>query len=437
MAKISTEGWPVQLIPSPFSASYPISLSGHIVLIFTDDDGREYLINAGPENESFPYGQLDMRDFGSPVKNRFNVVDGSKVDAAWRGSTKLDLGGREATDVWDVLVRHAYNIHDADIDYNAFIRNSNSVIGTLLDVVGIDIRDFVPDPRGLMLLGFIGKSSMLNFAYELSGTAADDILRGRAGRQTFTGLEGNDHLIGGSGRDRLIGNEGRDLLIGSRGNDLLLGGKGADKLLGGVDDDLLRGGAGRDLLIGGNGRDMLIGMSGNDRLLGGKRGDDLAGGSGQDLLRGGNGNDTLNGGDGDDKLRGGKGDDRLTGEAGADKLIGGAGDDHLRGGAGRDVLVGEAGADTFVFRKTADSGLGAEADRIADFESGQDVIDLSALAEGFVFSESGLTGTGPSVHLVERGGNTKVKIDVDGDGAADMQIVVRDALGLGEDDFVF
>ena len=437
MAKISTEGWPVQILPFKSGKNFPISLSGHMVLVFRDDDGKEFHINAGPANESRPYGQLDLRDINSPLTKRFNVVDGSQVNAAWRGSTKIDFDGRDPEDVWDILIQHAKNIHNADIAYNALTKNSNAVIGTLLDVVGIDIRDFLPDPRGIMLGGFIGKKTQLNFDFSLTGTDGDDILKGRNGRQTFNGMDGDDHLYGGFGRDHLFGNDGRDLLVGGRGKDLLSGGLGRDELSGGADNDILKGGRGPDLLNGGKGRDTLLGMAGNDTLKGGLAGDDISGGADEDLIAGGGGHDILSGGAGADTLRGAAGNDELHGGDGDDRLKGGDGDDVLQGGAGQDQLIGGIGADTFVFQDASDSGLGTEADRVLDFDAGEDVIDIEALASDLAFAEDGFTGTGPSFYLDETGGNTEVQVDVDGDGVADMQIVVRNAIGLGEDDFIF
>ncbi len=437
MAKISTEGWPVQILPLKSSAKYPISLSGHLVLVFKDNDGAEYIINAGPANESYPYGQIELRQAGDPLKNRFNVVDGSKVNAAWRGSTKIDLGKRDAGDVWDILVQHAENIDNANLRYKALSTNSNSVIGSVLDVVGINIRDFLPNPRGVMLAGFVGKSKPLNFDYSLVGTDGDDFLQGRKARQTFEGMDGDDHLSGGYGRDTLYGNDGRDLLIGGRGGDKLYGGRGGDEVYGGADDDLLVGRRGADLLIGNKGRDVLLGERGADTLKGGPGSDDLSGDDGNDRIEGASGNDTLRGGPDDDLLRGGGDRDRLFGGDGDDRLVGGSGDDTLQGGAGRDWLLGEAGDDTFVFKEASDSGLGSDADRIVGFQSGKDVIDIEAVASGLTYAEDGFTGAGPSFYVDEDGGGTDVRVDADGDGTADMQIVVKDVSGLGEDDFIF
>lgn len=69
---------------------------------------------------------------------------------------------------------------------------------------------------------------------------------------------------------------------------------------------------------------------------------------------------------------GGAGADLVLGGAGADSLFGGAGEDVIRDGAGADVMTGGAGADVFVLARDG------AADRITDFDPGQDLLDLSA-----------------------------------------------------------
>ncbi|HVV93851.1 MAG TPA: hypothetical protein VHD15_10565 [Hyphomicrobiales bacterium] len=87
------------------------------------------------------------------------------------------------------------------------------------------------------------------------------------------------------------------------------------------------------------------------------------------LLRG---DDTISGADRGDVLSGFAGDDTIRGGAGNDQLSGGAGDDVLHGGMGRDTLSGGSGADAFVF----DTALTGAADRITDFRTGVDTIEL-------------------------------------------------------------
>jgi len=68
----------------------------------------------------------------------------------------------------------------------------------------------------------------------------------------------------------------------------------------------------------------------------------------------------------------------INGGAGNDTLIGSAGADTIVGGAGKDTLTGGGGADTFVFKAVGESTV-ANPDRILDFVSGVDRIDLSAI----------------------------------------------------------
>jgi hypothetical protein len=90
-----------------------------------------------------------------------------------------------------------------------------------------------------------------------------------------------------------------------------------------------------------------------------------------------------------------------------------------------------------VFRLLAaiDSGLGASADRITDFTLGQDRLNFAKLdgnaaaagdqAFGFVgtaaFTSSGLG----QIRYQDSGADLIVQADVNGDGAADMEVVLQ------------
>lgn len=63
----------------------------------------------------------------------------------------------------------------------------------------------------------------------------------------------------------------------------------------------------------------------------------------------------------------------IRGGFGKDKLAGGAGDDVISGGAGDDVLTGGPGADRFVL-----GGVDLGRDQITDFDSANDILDISA-----------------------------------------------------------
>lgn len=115
--------------------------------------------------------------------------------------------------------------------------------------------------------------------------------------------------------------------------------------------------------------------------------------------------DTLFGSTFHDRLNGGNGDDRLFGGEGRDRLSGGTGQDRLNGGSASDTLTGGDGDDVFVF----DSPIagGANIDRITDFLSGSDVIEIdqenyfSGLIVGQLdasqFAIGTATGSGPQI----------------------------------------
>lgn len=158
----------------------------------------------------------------------------------------------------------------------------------------------------------------------------------------------------------------------------------------------------------------------------------IFGNAGRNMLFGNGGNDRLGGGAGDDFVAGGDGADKLFGGAGDDALAGGAGDDRLTGGNGADLLGGGAGADVFVFGRSSDSGVGPSADVISDFASGVDRIDLSAIdADPLVdgdqtFAYLGTAAFGAVAGQVRYAGGV-LEVDVNGDGIADMQIVLAAA----------
>jgi Ca2+-binding RTX toxin-like protein len=156
--------------------------------------------------------------------------------------------------------------------------------------------------------------------------------------------------------------------------------------------------------------------------------DSLEGGGGADVLRGAGGADSLFGGEGEDTLEGGDGVDRLDGGAGRDTLKGGEGADTLVGGAGRDRMTGGTGPDVFRFA-AGDSTTGkAGRDVLTDFVVGVDKLDLTALA---------LPDFAARVRLSVSGGDTLVRVDVDGDGAFDdFGLKLAGTVGLTAADFL-
>jgi Ca2+-binding RTX toxin-like protein len=320
------------------------------------------------------------------------------------------------------------------------------------------------------------------------GTAGDDDLDGTAGADTIDGLGGKDILRGLGGDDILDGGDSQDVLYGGDNNDELYAGAGNDTLYGEDGDDQLFGEFGANKLFGGNGDDIITGGTGNERLDGGADNDTLNGGAGNDYLDGGLGTNSLSGGAGNDvymvragdtvtelvgegidtlrstvsltlganvenlellsvqdlngtgnelinRLTGNVGNNTLSGLAGNDTLNGGDGDDILIGGLGKDTLIGGLGADTFTYLQESIGVGSSELDNIIDFSTAEgDRFDFSAIDansvdggdQAFVLAENGFTGAAGEMFVFYVAGQdqTVIRLDVDGDGLADLQLRV-------------
>ena len=341
MAEIRIEGAPVVYLTD---TGYD-----HLYLVFVADDGAEYVLRGGPSGP-LGTGAIEVED-SVPIADS---ADCRPVgDRALYGSRVLDLGGRAAADVWDVMRQQARAVGDHLLPFAPFAQNSNSLVASVLHVVGFDIADVLPDQPGSTDVYPATDNLLETFSFRLAGTAAADILAGAAGGDVLQGLGGADTLDGGAGADTIQGGAQADRIHGGAGDDLIRGGPGPDRLWG---DD------GNDTVEGRNGRDRAVLGAGNDLFIDNSQGGEL----GRDTVFAGPGNDTIRGGGGADDFHGGSGDDRILGRYGGDTLDGGAGNDTLSGGPG---------ADTFVFR--------GGADRITDFAPGTDALALdSALWTG-------------------------------------------------------
>lgn len=371
---------------------------------------------------------------------------------AQRHHTVLDLDGRDPDAVWNLMVQHAVNIDaaqlrygveapDFDLDFGGEV-NSNTVIASVLHAVGISLAQNLPvsiEPNDVPLYN------------RLDAMFVDDVLFGGAQDDLILGGIGNDMISGGAGNDRLFGEIGDDSLIGGSGHDRLIGGLGADSMNGGAGNDTyyldnsldrvfeastsIAGGidniiAGFSFSLTGHSE-----VSGVERLVLRGTGDLIGRGNNLDNKIFGNaGDNSLVGRSGNDQLTGGGGNDILHGEAGNDVLRGGDGNDRLIGSGGRDLYLGGDGGDTFVFNSVAESSAStATRDHILDFET-TDRIDLSAIDanllvagnQSFTFIGSdAFTGAGQLRVELDGAGNTIVQANVDGELAAELDILLR------------
>jgi Ca2+-binding RTX toxin-like protein len=232
--------------------SHPVTFQGidtgfdHLYLVktVTDAEGRvrsETVIRGGLG----PDGRLAIQA-GIPLAFSY--------DARWddtlaeRHHRVIDLGGRSASDVWNVMLQHARNIDQANLPYGFDFAsqfagndaNSNTVIGSVLHTVGISISNNLPPTVRP------GEVPLYN---QISAIRVDDVLAGTARADRIYGGVGNDRINGGLGDDALWGESGNDRLSGSGGSDRISAGSGNDMISGGSGNDKIWGGSGSDAFV--------------------------------------------------------------------------------------------------------------------------------------------------------------------------------------------
>jgi Ca2+-binding RTX toxin-like protein len=322
--------------------------------------------------------------------------------------------------------------------------------------------------------------------FDLRGGDGDDTITGaRLMDNRFDGGAGNDTFNGGLFTDEFYLNGGTDSANGSFGDDvfILTGGTNASIINGGDDFDALvvettttftgtvsgietvtlETGATLNISAGnmingfapsttifalGGGSVLAVGLSAGDTNFIGA-GYSFGGATMLLAIIGNTQNNVLAGGINTfNYIDGGDGADQIKGFTLGDTLIGGGGVDKIIGNGGSDTLTGGTGNDVFKFRNATDSGLGLAADKVTDFVIGADRLNFVRIdanasvagdqAFGFV-GTAAFTNTGVGqIRYQDTGINLLVQADVNGDGIADMEVVLQGVTGgtLTAADFV-
>lgn len=219
---------------------------------------------------------------------------------------------------------------------------------------------------------------------KINGTAGNDILKGTNGTNEIYGNDGNDVLYAGTGW--------YDLLDGGSGNDKLVSGTGLAYFYGGLGKDVffVSGGREYDVTIRDfkQGEDKIdvsaLGIASLEQYLKGTGSGKividnvaLANLKATDFIFDTGPGRNLEGGANTTILYGSVHNDILHGHG--DKLLGWNGDDRLIAENGGNLLIGGSGKDIFVLKPIAATDTPSTEDVIADFQGGEDKIDVSAL----------------------------------------------------------
>jgi serralysin len=367
---------------------------------------------------------------------------------------------------------YGFNNNSGRDIYNAALYPS--VTYTIVDSGGTDTMDYS---------GFSQTQRI-----DLNAEAFSNI-GGRTGNVTIARGTVIENAIGGSGADTIIGNAASNVLNGGGGINTLSGNAGNDTLVvaAGSAGSFLDGGANVDTLFVVGAVSSLGGFAGFERILfditsaltltGAQVSSGLSstatiegtgvltvnmttsgdfisklftfvgagvsvtvnGTTGNDIFKLGNGRHTINAGDGLDQVKGGSAIDTINGGTGVDKI---------NGAGGADILTGGTGADVFKYAAASDSGTGVNADQITDYEIGIDKLNFGRIdanagiggdqAFNFVGTGAFSGGGAGSIRYQNSGGNLLVQVDVDGNGTADMEIILAGRAGgtLTTADFV-
>jgi Ca2+-binding RTX toxin-like protein len=443
------------------------------------DEGADK-IYGGEGDDLLRGGSGDDFMLGDQGNDRLKGGGGKDTLFGWTGDDVL-LGGDgqdllSGEDGGDVLDggSDADDMHGGSGDDTYFVDNAGD---TVTEVAGEGIDRLLTN-----VSYYLGTAAEIEFLSAADPASVDLIdLRGNNGTQVITGNNGANVIEGLGGNDSLYGLGGNDILDGGTGIDLLDGGDGDDRFIvsaSGIGSSVV-GGSGLDTLAA-SGALTLGALDGIERvkladgsnltLTGAQFATGLAAdstlsgsgtftvaitagtafvASGMTIAAGSNIAFTITGSTGDDSIKtnvntvntvnAGAGNDQIRGGLLADTINGGADNDKITGYGGADILTGGAGADQFRYLFSSDSATGANADRITDFLAGTDrlnfaLLDADPLAAGrqalSYIGVGSFSATGVAqVRHGTSGANMLVLVDLDGDGTADMEIVLAGASG--------
>jgi Ca2+-binding RTX toxin-like protein len=256
------------------------------------------------------------------------------------------------------------------------------------------------------------------------GGGGGETVVGGGGGETVVGGGGGETVVGGGGGETVVGGGGGETVVGGGGGETVVGGGSPVNLFGTHGNDSVTGTAISEIIVGGLGKDTLTGGGGEDIFRYTSRLESLLG-SDDRIMDFDVSKDTIDltglgyygivgsaPSEGQLRVSYSSTTDRtyvrddfsdfefhlignhrttltkenfifdqepgalIVGTNGAEKLKGRDGNDTIDGGLGKDTLTGGLGEDVFRFSHVTHSPR-SQADRISDFNIGEDKIDIS------------------------------------------------------------
>ncbi len=239
---------------------------------------------------------------------------------------------------------------------------------------------------------------------------------------------GDDHFFGGIHAETLRDSGGADVYKFGGGDDVYL----ANPSVGTDGADTVNGGGGSDTYVVTGAAALDINLDSVVHLGKAAQTAHIAAVAADDTVTG------------FENVVGGDGADTIIGSNGKNVLNGGANADTLAGLKGADLLTGGDGNDSFHYLALSDSGLkAATRDVIADFVQGQDAFDFTGLEAalsisiGFIDTQAFHHNGTAEMRYGASGGDTLVVLDANGDGKADLSILLKGSFTLTGGDFNF
>ncbi len=422
----------------------------------------------------------------------FRIAGGTvRIDDAFNAANLFSHAGSGLTEFTNggILDTNGFATTISNLDFDAgTIRTSTGVLNVTVNDAAVGVNAQTGTIEGTAGVDSFTVNVTSGFSLAsltlANWTAGIDTitLTGNANGNSLTGSTGSDTINGFDGADSLIGNGGIDTINGGNGNDsiTLIAANAGSFIDGGADTDILTIGGAISLgSIAGLEALSLVGGASlaltSDQFAGGFATDSVLGGTGSVTVSMSEGalffasgmtaaggsaiNFTIVGNTGIEVIKAalgvtntifGNGDtDQIRGGNLVDTINGGAGNDKIMGLGGADLLTGGTGADQFRYLFTTDSGTGAAADQILDFVTGLDKLDFRTMdADPIAAGRQALSFIGTAAFTVnglaqvrysDLGADLRVDVDLDGNGVADMQMLLvgAGAQVLGAADFLF